>query len=162
MLDGAVADDAYTMSLTGGDLPEQLQVGRMSQDGFQYFGVPALLGRAFGPSDAARVAVLSYHFWQSHFRGRADAIGKSLQLNREEYTVIGVMPPRFAWLGSERICSAGVFGRSAPACERLCARAGGRKRQGGGAGAAADARCLCEGDAGQFPSAVQSARGAHQ
>ena len=61
----------------------------------------AYLGRTFGPSDVSRVAVLSYHFWQSHFAGRQDAIGKALQLNREEYTIIGVMPPRFAWLGSD-------------------------------------------------------------
>ena len=101
VLDGAVADDAYTMSLTEGGLPEQLQVGRMSQNGFLYFGVPAFMGRVFGPSDTSRVAVLSYAFWQSHFAGRADAIGKTLQLNREGYTVIGVMPLRFAWLGSD-------------------------------------------------------------
>ncbi len=101
VLDGAVATDAYTMSLTGSELPERLQVARMSQGGFQYLGVPALVGRAFGPSDRGRVAVLSYQFWQSHFHGGADAIGKSLELNREQYTILGVMPPRFAWLGSE-------------------------------------------------------------
>lgn len=101
VLDGAVADDAYTMSLTGGELPEQLQVGRMSQDGFDYFGVPALLGRTFGTSDTSRVVVLSYPFWKSHFAGRADAVGKVLQLNREDYSIIGVMPSRFAWLGSQ-------------------------------------------------------------
>ena len=101
VLDGAVATDAYTMSLTGDELPERLQVARMSQDGFEYLGVPALAGRAFGPSDRGRVAVLSYRFWQSHFRGGADAIGKTLELNRERYTILGVMPPRFAWLGSD-------------------------------------------------------------
>lgn len=101
VLDGAVADDAYTMSLTGGDLPEQLQVARMSLNSFQYFGVPPLLGRTFGPSDRSRVAVLSYRFWKSHFAGRPDTMGKVLQLNREDYTIIGVMPPRFAWLGSD-------------------------------------------------------------
>jgi len=101
VLDGAVADDAYTMSLTGGDLPEQLQVARMSLNSFQYFGVPPLLGRTFGPSDRSRVAILSYRFWKSHFAGRADAIDRVLQLDREDYTIIGVMPPRFAWLGSD-------------------------------------------------------------
>lgn len=101
VLDGAVADDAYTMSRTGGDLPEQLQVSRMSLEGFQFFGVPPLLGRTFGKSDQSRVAILSYPFWKSHFAGSRDAIGKVLELNREVYTVIGVMPPRFAWLGSD-------------------------------------------------------------
>jgi hypothetical protein len=40
VLDGAVAEDVYTMALTGAELPEQLQVGRMSPDAFDYFGVP--------------------------------------------------------------------------------------------------------------------------
>jgi hypothetical protein len=74
VLDGAIAQDWYTMALTGGDLPEQLQVGRMSPNAFDYFGVSALLGREFGPSDNNRVAVLSYRFWKSHFAGRARTV----------------------------------------------------------------------------------------
>ena len=62
VLDGAVAEDVYTMALTGAELPEQLQVGRMSSNAFDYFGVPVLLGREFGPSDSDKVAVLSYSF----------------------------------------------------------------------------------------------------
>lgn len=101
VLDGAVADDRYTMSLTDEELPEQLSVSRMSQNAFEYFGVPAVLGREFGRSDNAKVAVLSYRFWKSHYAGREDAIGKTLQLNRETYTVIGVVPSRFAWMGAD-------------------------------------------------------------
>jgi predicted permease len=101
VLDGAVADDSYTMSLTGNDLPEQLEVGRISPDGFEFFGVPPLLGREFSPSDVARAAVLSYRFWNSHFAARTDVIGGSLELNREKYTIVGVMPQRFAWMGSD-------------------------------------------------------------
>ena len=101
VLDGAIANDGDTVALTGGELPVQLQVGRMSRNGFAYFGVPALLGRAFGPSDDARVAVLSYHFWQSHFAGSANVLGNSLQLDRQNYEIIGVMPQRFAWMGDD-------------------------------------------------------------
>ena len=101
VLDGAIAEDVYTMALTGHALPEQLQVGRMSQNAFEYFGVPALLGRGFGSSDSSNVAVLSYHFWKSHFDGRSDVVGHSLQLDRHEYEVIGVMPQRFAWMGED-------------------------------------------------------------
>jgi hypothetical protein len=101
VLDGAIAGDGDTVALTGGELPVQLQVGRMSRNAFAYFGVPALLGRAFGPSDGARVAVLSYHFWQSHFAGSANVLGKSLQLDRQNYEIIGVMPQRFAWMGDD-------------------------------------------------------------
>jgi len=101
VLDGAIANDGDTMALTGGELLVQLQVGRMSRNAFAYFGVPALLGRAFGPSDGATVAVLSYHFWQSHFAGSANVLGKSLQLDRQNYQIIGVMPQRFAWMGDD-------------------------------------------------------------
>src|SRR6202041_2036331 len=58
VLDGAVAEDVYTMALRGAELPEQLQVGRMSSNAFDYFGFPVLLGREFGASDSDNIAVL--------------------------------------------------------------------------------------------------------
>src|SRR5579863_57945 len=101
VLDGAIAEDIYTMALTGEELPEQLQVGRISPNAFRYFGVPALVGREFGPSDPLRVAVLSYRFWTSHYASRAEVIGMPLQLDHRNYTILGVMPQRFAWMGSD-------------------------------------------------------------
>ncbi|HEY1578688.1 MAG TPA: ADOP family duplicated permease [Terracidiphilus sp.] len=101
VLDGALADDRYTMALTGEELPEQLNVSRMSANSSAFFGVPALLGREFNSSDRNRVAVLSYHFWKSHYAQRTDTIGKFLQLNRENYTIVGVLPQRFAWMGAD-------------------------------------------------------------
>ena len=98
VLDGAIAEDVYTMSLTGEELPEQLSVSRMSPNAFEYFGVAPLMGREFSATDGDRVAVLSYHFWKTHYAGRADVLGKPLQLNREDYTIIGVLPQRFAWM----------------------------------------------------------------
>jgi predicted permease len=101
VLDGAIAEDVYTMALTGSELPQQLQVGRLSPNAFDYFGVPAFLGREFGRSDGEHVAVVSHHFWKSHFTGRPDAIGRSLQLDGQQFEVIGVLPQRFAWTGSD-------------------------------------------------------------
>jgi predicted permease len=101
VLDGAIAEDVYTMALTSGELPEQLQIGRMSQNSFAYFGVPVLLGRAFSPSDKANIAVLSYHFWKSHYAGLPSAIGQNLQLDHQNYAIVGVMPQRFAWMGDD-------------------------------------------------------------
>jgi putative ABC transport system permease protein len=66
---------------------------------FDVLGISPMLGRSFDAgSDAAgknHVTVLSYGFWQRHFGGRRDAIGSTMQLNNESYSVIGVMPPRF-------------------------------------------------------------------
>src|SRR5579863_3373555 len=101
VLDGAIAEDIYDMPLTGQELPEQLSVGRISPNAFGYFGVPALLGREFNAGDGDRVAVLSYAFWQSHYAGRIDAVGRLLQLNRENYTIVGVLPKRFAWMSEQ-------------------------------------------------------------
>lgn len=66
---------------------------------FSVLGVQPKLGRDFsaGEDQAGRnhVAILSYSFWQRHFGGRPDAIGKSIELNDEAYTLIGVMPSWF-------------------------------------------------------------------
>jgi predicted permease len=101
VLDGAIAEDQFGRALTGEELPEQVQTARLSPDGFAFFGVPALLGREFGPGDNTHVAVLSYPFWKAHYAARNDIVGKTLQLDHENYTIVGVLPQRFAWWGSE-------------------------------------------------------------
>ena len=107
VLDGAIAMDQAPMSETGGEFPESVLAGHLSANAFEFFGVPPLLGREFTPQDAvnpsrpAKVAVLSYHYWKKHFAGQGSAVGKNLQLNRENYTVIGVLPERFAWWSCE-------------------------------------------------------------
>jgi putative ABC transport system permease protein len=59
----------------------------------------AMLGRTFlaeeGAPGADRVAVLSRGFWERHFGGSSSAIGRTVQLDAEPYTVIGVMPAEF-------------------------------------------------------------------
>ena len=67
---------------------------------FEVLGVPAILGRTFTTADDVRrggpdgpVAVISYGFWQRHFGGAADVVGRSLTLERVPFTVIGVTGP---------------------------------------------------------------------
>src|SRR5437762_5395092 len=66
---------------------------------FQVLGVPALVGRTFVPADdapsAAPVAVLSEGFWKRRFGGRADVVGKVVQIDNVAVTVVGVTPARF-------------------------------------------------------------------
>ena len=100
VLDGAIAEDMYSRALTGEDLPEQVQAARISPNAFEYFGVPALLGREFGPADNQHTAVLSYHFWKSHYGGR-DIVGSGLEMDHELFTIVGVLPQRFAWTNSD-------------------------------------------------------------
>jgi putative ABC transport system permease protein len=80
---------------------ERLQVGWMTPNGFDFLGVQPLIGRAFGDADAATgappVAVMNHRAWVRLFNGDPAVIGRTLVLNGEARTVIGVMPPRFEW-----------------------------------------------------------------
>ncbi|HEY8550370.1 MAG TPA: ABC transporter permease [Vicinamibacterales bacterium] len=72
---------------------------------FDVIGVRPILGRTFTPADDTRgggpdgpVAIISHAFWQRHFAGAADVIGRTLTLNRVPFTVVGVTPPGFSGL----------------------------------------------------------------
>lgn len=89
--------------LTGEYAPESVDGIQVSGNAFQFLGVPPLLGRTIQPSDirangeAEPVTVLSFRRWQQLFAGDPNALGKTLRLNDQTYTIIGVMPPRFGW-----------------------------------------------------------------
>lgn len=95
-----------SLTVTRG-LPESLGVVSFSSEAFSFLGVPALVGRTFGPAEfsspaePARVVVLGYAFWRRHFAGDPAVVGKTLELNHQTYTAIGVMPPRFTWEGGD-------------------------------------------------------------
>jgi putative ABC transport system permease protein len=85
-----------TFTLTGVEESERL-VGRMvTADYFALLGVQPSLGRTFTPEEdkpgGARVVILSAGFWQRHFAGDPNVLGRTLTLNNDLYTVIGVMP----------------------------------------------------------------------
>ncbi len=91
----------YTIS--GEDLPEDVEACAMTSNGFNFFGVPAMLGRGLQPADAvggadpAPVVVLGYKFWKRRFHGDAAALGQVIHLQKAPYTVVGVAAPRFTW-----------------------------------------------------------------
>jgi putative ABC transport system permease protein len=69
---------------------------------FDTLGVSALLGRTISDADDRHdggtdgpVAVISYAFWQRHFGGAAEAVGRSIRLDGVPFTIAGVMPPDF-------------------------------------------------------------------
>src|SRR5579862_2982124 len=97
VLDGAFASNTWQMTLTGQDVPEAVPTQYISANGLNVLGVPPLVGRVFNEADGPageqpqRLVVLTYGFWQRHFGGRPEAVGQTLDLNRESYTVIGVL-----------------------------------------------------------------------
>lgn len=68
---------------------------------FSLLGVQPILGRGFLPAEgnfgAPRVAVLTYGFWQSHFGGDRDAIGKTITLDNQPVQIVGVLPANFRY-----------------------------------------------------------------
>ncbi len=89
------------LTLTGGTEPVQIMGARISRELFELLGVMPAVGRWFAsdedqPGGAARVAVIAHGVWQRQFGGRVDVIGQTLRLDDQSWTVIGVMPPRFA------------------------------------------------------------------
>jgi len=66
---------------------------------YEVLGVPAFMGRMITYGDdnsaASPVAVISYRYWQKRFGGRADIVGKQINLNNIAFTIAGVAPPGF-------------------------------------------------------------------
>jgi putative ABC transport system permease protein len=86
-------------AFAGGGEPLDVPSLRATPGLFSVLGVNAILGRTFVPEEgvagADRVAVLSRAFWERHFGGSPGAIGRTIQLDAQPYTVIGVMDAAF-------------------------------------------------------------------
>src|SRR4051794_14432644 len=80
---------------------ERLTIAWMTPNGFSFLGVTPLLGRVFGAADVAPgappVAVMANRTWVRLFAADPGVVGRTLALDGEARTVIGVMPPRFEW-----------------------------------------------------------------
>ncbi|HEX7020997.1 MAG TPA: ABC transporter permease [Gemmatimonadaceae bacterium] len=86
---------------TGDRTPENVRIAAMSASGFRVARVPALLGRYLMPDDeregAPPVAVIGYDVWRSRFEQNPNVIGQQVRLDGTPYTIVGVMPERFAF-----------------------------------------------------------------
>jgi predicted permease len=93
----------WNLTTTDEDLPQDVPSIQLTGNAGIHFGVPAMLGRTLIPSDAPDgqdpqpVVVLSYLFWQRHFNSDPKVVGHNLQLVHKNYTIVGVLPPRFTW-----------------------------------------------------------------
>ena len=90
--------NGYTV--TGLGDPEQVQALMVSENFFPLLGVDPVLGRTFvaeeGRPGGPPVVILSHGFWNTHFGGQRDAIGKALTLNGTPHTIVGVLPASVA------------------------------------------------------------------
>ena len=87
------------MSFAEKDSAERVVGARVTEDFFGVFGVAPQLGRVFRPDEdrpgAEKVAVVSHRLWTARLGGVPDVLGRSLRLDGEPYTIVGVMPRSF-------------------------------------------------------------------
>jgi putative ABC transport system permease protein len=86
-------------NLTGGDRPERLEFLAVSPNYFSILDAKPQLGRLIDSRDTAdgfaTVVVLSDALWHKEFGGARSVIGRSMRLDKDLYTIVGVLPPQF-------------------------------------------------------------------
>lgn len=79
--------------------PERVSVGAAAPGFFGIFGGSPFLGRDFSVEDTrggiATAAILSHDFWQSRFGGDRSALGRTIRVDRDTLTIVGILPPGF-------------------------------------------------------------------
>ena len=98
------AIEPYSFDFTGDGEPEVFYASLVTEGFFEALGVGAARGRTFLPEEyrpGSGVVVLTHGFWERRFGGDAGILGRSLTLDGQPYTVIGVLSPDFE-LGLER------------------------------------------------------------
>jgi predicted permease len=128
---GALLSSAWPLSVRlEGIEPERMHVHFVSENYFGLLGVAPALGRAFDPatdslSGAAPVVVITDQLWRRRFAADPRVVGRSLELEGREFTIVGVAPPEFVgtsvarqadfWAPLSAIDAIPVYGRTATA-----------------------------------------------
>ncbi|HUL71864.1 MAG TPA: ABC transporter permease [Vicinamibacterales bacterium] len=98
--DGLAAFDVELVALDTGDNPTRAWDYEVTGNYFDMLGIQPHLGRLFHASDehgpaSAPYVVLSYAYWSSHFLGDPGAVGRTIHLNKQPFTIVGVAPAEF-------------------------------------------------------------------
>jgi predicted permease len=97
---GAYGAGPYNLSLEA-DHPERFRGGQLTLGAYRALGVQPLLGRGFEPGDdqpgAGDIVLLGHDLWRDRFGGAPDIVGRTIRANGIPLTVVGVMPPAFAF-----------------------------------------------------------------
>jgi len=87
--------------------PQSLRESTVSANMFDLIGRQPAMGRAFTAADdvqgAPPVVLLGHRLWQSRYGGDAGAIGRTVRVNGRKATIVGIMPPGFAFPQSSEI-----------------------------------------------------------
>src|SRR5256884_1936853 len=89
------------MTLTGAGPAERIVSGAVTADFFPLLGVQPAVGRNFTREEdtpnGPKAAILGHGLWQSRFGGDPDVLGRTITLNQQSYTVVGILPARFQY-----------------------------------------------------------------
>jgi len=98
-LSGALAYSGNGVAI-GGPKAELVNAGLVSANYFEVLGIRAVIGRTFAPDEGAKpdahpVVVLSTALWTQHFGADRDVLGRTVSINGQPFTIIGVAQPGF-------------------------------------------------------------------
>ncbi len=96
-IESIAAFDVGNRNISGGDRPERVLTGLALTDPFGPFGLPPALGRGFAAEEllprGPYVAILSHRLWQGRFGSDPTIVGRTVSVNGQPTTVVGIMPP---------------------------------------------------------------------
>ncbi len=98
-LEDLTAFQSQSVNLTGGERPDRVRGAYVSANFFKVFNLPPVVGRTFAAGEdlqgAAKLVVVNEKVWQERLNGDRNLGARSLILNGEPYSVIGVVPTSF-------------------------------------------------------------------
>ncbi|HTI36987.1 MAG TPA: ABC transporter permease [Vicinamibacterales bacterium] len=103
----------------GGADAARVTINQASADLLPMLGVRPIFGRTFTADEdhpgGSNVAVLDYGFWKSQFGGDTNIVGRTIQLDGETCTVVGVLPEGFTFGGDANLWTPLALDRTNPA-----------------------------------------------
>ena len=98
--EGLAAYNAAQAGLDTGENPSRVWVEEVSGNYFDVLGIQPYRGRFFHASDehganSAPYVVLTYAYWHAHFQDDRGVAGRTVQVNKHPFTIVGVAPPEF-------------------------------------------------------------------
>ena len=100
MFDGMAMYRFRQFTLTGSGTPESTVAGAVGAGFFDVLRARPAMGRTFLPEEdlpgRGRVVILSHRLWKARFGAAGDVIGRTMRLDGEPYTIVGVMPADFS------------------------------------------------------------------
>lgn len=104
---GAFYSGTVNLSGAGADRPERYDGAFVTGNTFSLLEISAHRGRTLQPRDseigAADVVMIAYSVWMHRYGGNPDIVGTMIRVNGRDSTVVGIMPPEFAFPVNERV-----------------------------------------------------------